>query len=75
MFGMPKTEYPELLKVKKELAMLQKLYSLYNAVMFSINGYYDIMWAEVDIEKINVELQDFQTRFVVKFKFHCITAI
>ncbi|KAI0213081.1 Dynein heavy chain 8, axonemal [Lamellibrachia satsuma] len=62
LFGMPKTEYPELLKVKKELAMLQKLYSLYNAVMFSINGYYDIMWAEVDIEKINVELQDFQTR-------------
>ena len=67
LFGMPKTEYQELHKVKKELYMLQKLYSLYNSVNNSINGYYDILWSEVDIDKINNELQDFQSRWVTLF--------
>ena len=30
--------------------------------MDSIDGYYDILWAEVDIEKINTELLDFQNK-------------
>ena len=68
LFGMPKTEYQELHKVKKELYMLQKLYSLYNSVNNSINGYYDILWSEVDIEKINNELQEFQSRWVTSFQ-------
>ena len=34
LFGMTKTEYPALLKIKKELNLLSKLYSLYNAVRF-----------------------------------------
>jgi len=68
---MLKSEYPELHKVKKELYMLQKLYSLYNAVMVNINGYNDIMWSEVDIEAINVELLEFQTRFVFRFNILC----
>ncbi|KAK2191796.1 hypothetical protein NP493_45g04011 [Ridgeia piscesae] len=59
---MPTTEYPCLPKIKKELALLQKLYTLYNAVMISINGYYDILWVDVDIEKINIELLEFQSR-------------
>ncbi|KAI0211059.1 Dynein heavy chain 8, axonemal [Lamellibrachia satsuma] len=62
LFGMPSTEFQCLHKIKKELNLLQKLYNLYNAVMVSINGYYEIMWVEVDIEKINVELLDFQSR-------------
>ena len=33
--------------------------------MKSINGYYDILWQEVDIEKINQELLDFQNRSVI----------
>ena len=56
------TDYPELLQIKKELNLLQKLYSLYNDVIDTVNGYYDILWTDVDIEKINLELQDFQTR-------------
>ena len=32
LFGMSKTEYPALYKIKKELNLLSKLYSLYNAV-------------------------------------------
>ncbi|XP_077975281.1 dynein axonemal heavy chain 8-like [Styela clava] len=62
LFGLQVTEYPHLQRSKKELNLLQKLYGLYNAVMKSINGYYDILWLEVDIDKINQELLDFQNR-------------
>ena len=57
------TDYPELVRTKKELGLLQKLYGLYNAVIDGVNGYYDILWNEVDIEKINNELIDFQNRY------------
>uniref|UniRef100_A0A8V0ZHJ8 Dynein axonemal heavy chain 8 n=1 Tax=Gallus gallus TaxID=9031 RepID=A0A8V0ZHJ8_CHICK len=58
LFGLPVTDY----EVLKELAFLQKLYGLYDAVINSINGYYEILWTDVDIEKINAELLDFQNR-------------
>ena len=64
LFGLAVTDYPSLNRIKKELNLLQKLYGLYNAVMASIGGYYDILWVEVDIEKINTELLDFQNRYV-----------
>ena len=64
LFGLPVTDYPELARTKKELGLLQKLYGLYNAVIDGVNGYYDILWIEVDIEKINNELLDFQNRYV-----------
>ena len=66
LFGLSVTEYPELLQIKKELNLLQKLYGLYNDVIDTVNGYYDILWGDVDIEKINNELQDFQQRSVVQ---------
>ena len=79
LFGMPSTEFQCLHKIKKELNLLQKLYSLYNAVMISINGYYEILWVEVDIEKINIELLDFQSRcvqvYVVLIKPLCLHMI
>lgn len=62
MFGLVVTEYPSLMKIKRELNLLQKLYGLYNDVIDTVNGYYDIMWTEVDIEKINQELLEFQNR-------------
>lgn len=62
LFGMAVTSYPDLVRIKKELNLLQKLYGLYNTVMDSIDGYYDILWVEVDIEKINNELLDFQNK-------------
>lgn len=46
----------------QELGLLQKLYGLYNIVIDTINGYYDITWVDVDIEKINNDLLDFQNR-------------
>ena len=62
LFGLAVTEYPELLQIKKELNLLQKLYGLYNAVIDTVNSYYDILWTDVDIERINTELQDFQNK-------------
>ena len=34
--------------------------------MRGIDGYYDIIWADVNIEKINAELQDFQNKYIYK---------
>uniref|UniRef100_A0A8B9E3A9 Dynein axonemal heavy chain 8 n=1 Tax=Anser cygnoides TaxID=8845 RepID=A0A8B9E3A9_ANSCY len=59
LFGLPVTDYAVL---HKELNLLQKLYGLYDTVISSINGYYEILWTDVDIEKINAELLDFQNR-------------
>ena len=65
LFGLAITDYPSLARIKKELNLLQKLYGLYSTVMNSINGYFDILWTEVDIDKINQELLDLQNRYVV----------
>ena len=65
LFGMAVTEYPNLQSTRRELGLLQKLYGLYNTVIDTINGYYDVLWTEVDIEKINTELIDFQNRSTV----------
>ncbi|EHB05914.1 Dynein heavy chain 8, axonemal [Heterocephalus glaber] len=62
LFGLPVTDYEVLHKTRKELNLLQKLYGLYDTVMGSISGYYEILWGDVDIEKINTELQEFQNR-------------
>ncbi|CAF0945608.1 unnamed protein product [Adineta steineri] len=62
LFGLAVTDYPDLQKIKRELSLLQKLYGLYNIVIDTINGYYDIAWVDVDIEKINNDLLDFQNR-------------
>lgn len=50
---------------RRDLDLLQKLYGLYDAVMNRINGYYKILWTQVDIEKINGELLDFQNRLSI----------
>ncbi|XP_055861319.1 dynein axonemal heavy chain 8-like isoform X4 [Biomphalaria glabrata] len=62
LFGLPKTEEPELLRVRKELNLLQKLYGLYNSVNTIIDGYNELSWSEVDCEKINAELTELQNR-------------
>ncbi|XP_057691021.1 dynein axonemal heavy chain 5 isoform X3 [Corythoichthys intestinalis] len=62
LFGLPVTQHPQLLEIKKQLSLLQKLYGLYNNVIETVNGYNDILWADLHIEKINNDLLDFQTR-------------
>ncbi|XP_059149715.1 dynein axonemal heavy chain 5-like isoform X1 [Physella acuta] len=62
LFGLSPSDYPKLNQIKKELNLLQKLYGLYNSVIDTVHGYYDILWQDVNIDKINNELQDFQNR-------------
>uniref|UniRef100_A0A8P0PPD2 Dynein axonemal heavy chain 5 n=1 Tax=Canis lupus familiaris TaxID=9615 RepID=A0A8P0PPD2_CANLF len=62
LFGLPVTQYPQLLEIKKQLNLLQKIYTLYNSVIETVNSYHDILWSEVNIEKINNELSEFQNR-------------
>lgn len=54
LFGMTVTEYPALDTVRKELGLLQKLYGLYNTVIDTIDGYYDILWTEVSVNDATV---------------------
>ncbi|XP_034144998.1 dynein heavy chain 5, axonemal isoform X2 [Esox lucius] len=62
LFGLPVTQHPQLLEIRRQLTLLQKLYGLYNSVIDTVNSYYDILWADIHIERINNELLDFQTR-------------
>jgi dynein heavy chain len=62
IFGLTQTEYPEIQNIKKELKLLKQLYGLYNDVIKSVNGYYDIKWLDVDTEYINNELGNFGNR-------------
>lgn len=67
LFGLPVTPYPQLLEIKKQLNLLQKIYNLYNNVIDTVNSYQDTLWSEVNIEKINNELLEFQNRSEVKW--------
>ena len=62
VFGLPATEYPMMVQIGKEFALLQKLYGLYNAVMGAISGYYEASWLDLEFDKILEELTDFQNK-------------
>ncbi|XP_068593236.1 dynein axonemal heavy chain 5 [Cebidichthys violaceus] len=62
LFGLTANEYPELQRIRRELSLMSKLYALYNSVIDSVAGYYDVLWADLDIQRITAELQDFQNR-------------
>uniref|UniRef100_A0A1B6CZR9 AAA+ ATPase domain-containing protein n=2 Tax=Clastoptera arizonana TaxID=38151 RepID=A0A1B6CZR9_9HEMI len=62
LFGMVVNEYPILIERKKQFNLLQKLYGLYLLVNQAIDGYFEMVWSEVDIEAIMAELTDFQNR-------------
>ncbi|KAI9141404.1 dynein heavy chain and region D6 of dynein motor-domain-containing protein [Paraphysoderma sedebokerense] len=62
LFCLPVTPFPALVKIKKELKLLQNLYNLYNDVLEKRNIYYEMLWTEVDFQKISVEVGDFQNK-------------
>lgn len=64
LFGLEVTDYPRLHQIKKEINLLQKLYQLFNNVNDAVQGYYDIFWQDVDIDKIGAELSEFQNKYV-----------
>jgi len=47
LFGLPNQEYPKLVKTEEEIALLDKLYGLYQKVKSTIGTWNETPWAEV----------------------------
>lgn len=62
LFGLPVNEYPVLMKRKKDINFLNKLYKLYLDVMRSVNQYSETLFKEIDMTVINAEIQEFVNR-------------
>jgi dynein heavy chain len=62
LFGLPITPFSDLVRIKKELRLLQNLYGLYNSVLDAVHRWNDMLWGDVQLDKINAELQDFQNK-------------
>ncbi|KAI9314021.1 dynein heavy chain, N-terminal region 2-domain-containing protein, partial [Zopfochytrium polystomum] len=62
LFSLPVTPFPTLVRVKKELKLLQNLYSLYNDVLEKRASYNETLWQDVNLEKINTDMMDFQNK-------------
>ena len=55
LFGLPGTDYPELARTKKELDLLDRLYSLYMDVNEAVEGWRDMAWDAVGAELAAVQ--------------------
>ncbi|KAI8811565.1 dynein heavy chain and region D6 of dynein motor-domain-containing protein [Cladochytrium replicatum] len=62
LFCLPVTPFPMLVKIKKELKLLQNLYSLYNDVLEKRAGYNETLWTDLNIDRINNDMADFQNK-------------
>ncbi|KAG2377570.1 hypothetical protein C9374_009086 [Naegleria lovaniensis] len=62
LFKMKETEYPDLVKISKELDWLSGLYDLYTEVIVTVNSFEDIMWNEIDIDEMSNVLNNFNVR-------------
>ncbi|GFQ71799.1 dynein heavy chain 8, axonemal [Trichonephila clavata] len=62
LFALPISEYPVLTQTKKDMVLLQKLFTLFNQAMKKINGYYEYSWKDVDVLVMTEELADFQNK-------------
>ena len=54
--------YPDLLKTKKDLQLLNKLYSLYITVIQRMDSYANLLWIEFDYQKVTEEVLQFQVQ-------------
>ncbi|DBA69380.1 TPA: Dynein gamma chain, flagellar outer arm [Trebouxia sp. C0005] len=64
LFGLPVTKYPELEKTEKEVAMLDRLYTLYVTVITTIRGFGDLFWVDVveQIDTMTEQVNNFQNQ-------------
>ncbi|GIY72851.1 dynein heavy chain 8, axonemal [Caerostris extrusa] len=62
LFALPVSEYPSLVQSKKDMVLLQKLFTLFNQVMKKITGYFQYTWENVDVQVMTEELTDFQNK-------------
>ena len=66
LFVLKKTEYPTLVKTKKELDLLQKLYGLYADVTDTVELWYQVLWsdAESQIDMMTDKLDGLEGRSI-----------
>ena len=64
LFGLPVTDYPELVKTEKEIQFLGRIYGLYVKVVNTIGGYQDVLWSDVvaEIDAMTEEVSGFQNQ-------------
>lgn len=62
LFGLPVNDYPILIKRKRDISYLNRLYKLYLDVMNTIDEYFVLHFTDVDMEQINAEIQEFVNR-------------
>ena len=62
LFGLPTTILPDLERTKRELALLDRLYSLYSGVISSVSEFNEMPWQEVSREMgaMTSTISDFQ---------------
>ncbi|KAG8468097.1 hypothetical protein KFE25_007149 [Diacronema lutheri] len=62
LFGLPVTEYPELVKTKQELQLLEKLYGLYTEVINTVSDFKEVLWADVkdELDMMTTKISEFQ---------------
>ncbi|KAL0211729.1 hypothetical protein RCL1_005355 [Eukaryota sp. TZLM3-RCL] len=62
LFNLPITEYPELIQIRRELRLLDSLYSLHASVMTSVSGFGEVLWVDKDLDAIGSQLSDYQQK-------------
>jgi len=64
LFGLPEQKYPDLVKTRKELRLLDQLYTLYQQVISTVDEYKAIPWSEVmaNIQTMNETVEGFNQR-------------
>ena len=64
LFGLKATRYPDLEQIGNELDLLQELYGLYNDVISGLRKFSDVTWRHVDIDKMDEQFAEFNSRSV-----------
>jgi len=64
LFGLPVTDFPNLTDCLNQMAILNRLYSLYEAVKKTVGKFLVLPWLSIDVEAIAEELNNFQNRLV-----------
>ncbi|OHT09327.1 Dynein heavy chain family protein [Tritrichomonas foetus] len=62
LFGLPRTELPELADLSKQLRCLNQLYGLYNEVNSYTRGIRDVLWVDVKFNEIEPTMTEFQSK-------------
>lgn len=59
LFGSEITNFEALTRIKKDIRFLNQLYSLYNDVINTIDGYSDQLWTDLKFDDISVLISNY----------------